>query len=111
MQALAILLALAGAACLYLAAPNQVLCNTADGTGFAPISPRLLGWLGLALAAGSAWTMSVPEGWPVGITTALVALTCSLSAWPFIGVWMQQRRIAARHAETLATSQPERRLP
>ncbi len=111
MQALAILLALAGAACLYLAAPNQVLCISADGTGCAPIPPRVLGWLGLALAAAGAWTMSVPEGWPVGIAAALVALTCSLSAWPFIGVWMQQRRIAARRAETLATSQPERSRP
>ncbi|WP_019449945.1 hypothetical protein [Cupriavidus sp. BIS7] len=111
MQALAILLALAGAACLYLAAPNQVLCNTAHGTGCAPISPRLLGWLGLALAACSAWTMSVPEGWPVGIAAALVALTCSLSAWPFIGVWMQQRRNAARPAEILAVTETERSLP
>jgi len=94
MQALAILLALAGAACLYLAAPNQVLYIT----GRAPIPPRLLGWLGLPLTVGSAWTMSVPEGWPVGIAAALMTLTCSLSAWPFIGVWIQQRRTAARHA-------------
>lgn len=100
MQALAILLALAGAACLYLAAPNQVLCIAADGTGRAPVPRHVLGWLGLALTVGSAWTMSVPEGWPVGIAAALVAMTCSLSAWPFIGVWMQQRRTAARHTVT-----------
>jgi len=98
MQALAILLALMGAACLYLAAPNQILCIAADGTGRALVPPRLFGWLGLALTVGSAWTMSLPEGWPVGIAAALVTLTCSLSAWPFIGVWMQQRRTAARHA-------------
>jgi hypothetical protein len=105
MQALAILLALAGAACLYLAAPNQVLFISAGRTGCAPISPRMLGWLGLALTAGGAWTMSVREGWPVGIAAALVALTCSLSAWPFIGFWMQQRRTAARRTETLAVTE------
>jgi hypothetical protein len=98
MQALAILLALAGAACLYLAAPNQRLCITADGTGRASVPPRLLGWTGLALTVGSAWTMSVPEGWPVGIAAALVTSTCSLSAWPFIGVRRQQTRTAARYA-------------
>ena len=92
MQALAVLLALAGAACLYLAAPNQVLAV------HAPIGARLSCWLGLLLTLAGAWVMSVPEGWPVAIAASLVTLTCSLSAWPFIGVWLQRKRIAARQA-------------
>ena len=90
MQALAVLLALAGASCFYLAAPNQVLHT--------PIHPRLSFGLGLALTVASAWVMSMPEGWPVAIAATLVTLTCSLSAWPFIGVWRQRQRIAARNS-------------
>ncbi|GAA7757757.1 MULTISPECIES: hypothetical protein [Cupriavidus] len=90
MQVLAVLLALAGAACLYLAAPNQVL------TRAAPIRPHLSCWLGLGLTLASAWTMSVPEGWPVAIASTLVTMTCCLSVWPFIGTWMQKRRSATR---------------
>jgi len=92
MQALAVLLGLAAAACLYAAAPNQVLFVTASGAGRAPLPPRLLCWLGVALAVASAWTMSVPESWPVAIAATLVTLTCSLSLWPFIGTWTHQRR-------------------
>ncbi|SFB92320.1 hypothetical protein SAMN05216321_102178 [Cupriavidus sp. OV038] len=92
MQAFAVLLGLAAAACLYLAAPNQVLFVSAEGEGRAPLPPRLLGWLGLLLTIASAWTMSVPEGWPVAIAATLVTLTCSLSLWPFIGTWVHHRR-------------------
>lgn len=97
MQALAVLLALAGAACLYLAAPNQVL------TRAVPIRPHLSCWLGLGLTLASAWAMSVPEGWPVAIASTLVTMTCCLSVWPFIGTWTQKRRsntrltVAERH--------------
>ncbi|SDD03429.1 hypothetical protein SAMN05216345_105302 [Cupriavidus sp. YR651] len=100
MQALAVLLGLAAAACLYLAAPNQVLFVTASGDGRPPVAPTLLCWLGLALTLASAWTMSVPEGWPVAIAATLITLTCSLSLWPFIGTWLQHRRGLQREEST-----------
>lgn len=92
MQALAILLSLAAAACLYLAAPNQVLIVDADGNGRAPAPRRLLCWAALALAVVGTWTMSVPEGWPVAIAATLVTLTCCLSLWPFLGTWLHHNR-------------------
>ncbi|WP_423197322.1 MULTISPECIES: hypothetical protein [unclassified Cupriavidus] len=92
MQGIAVLLGLVAAACLYLAAPNQVLIPPAR----LPLAPRVLGWLGLALTVASAWIMSVAESWGVAIAAALVTLTCSLSLWPFLGTWAHQRR-GARH--------------
>lgn len=92
MQALAILLSLAAAACLYLAAPNQVLVVDNQGDGRAVMPPRLLCWLALALIIAGTWLMSVPEGWPVAIAATLVTLTCCLSVWPFIGTWLHQKR-------------------
>lgn len=92
MQALAVLLGLAAAACFYLAAPNQVLFVSSGGEGRAPMPPRLLCWLGFALIVASAWTMSTAEGWPVAIAATLVTLTCSLSLWPFLGTWRHHRR-------------------
>ena len=92
MQALAILLSLAAAACLYLAAPNQVLWVDANNNGQAPMPPRLLLWLGVVLAAVGMWVMSVPEGWPVAVAATLVTLACCLSAWPFIGTWIHHKR-------------------
>lgn len=92
MQALSIILSLAAAACLYLSAPNQVLCVDANNEGRAPLPPRLLFWLGVALAIAGTWVMSVPEGWPVAIAATLVTLTCCLSAWPFVGTWIHHKR-------------------
>ena len=93
MQGIAVLLGLVAAACLYLAAPNQVLIPPAR----LPLAPRVLGWLGLLLTVAAAWIMSVAESWGVAIAAALVTLTCSLSLWPFLGTWAHQRRAACRH--------------
>ncbi|RZT42311.1 hypothetical protein [Cupriavidus agavae] len=92
MQALAILLSLAAAACLYLAAPNQLLVVDDAGKGRSPLSSRLLCWTGLLLAVAGTWVMSVPEGWPVAIAATLVVMTCFLSFWPFIGTWLHHSR-------------------
>ncbi|REF02171.1 hypothetical protein [Cupriavidus plantarum] len=88
MQGIAVLLGLVAAACLYLAAPNQVLISPARR----PLSPRALCLLALVLTVASAWTMSVPEGWAVAIAATLITLTCCLSLWPFIGTWASHRR-------------------
>ncbi|WP_137924445.1 hypothetical protein [Cupriavidus sp. 2SB] len=93
MQALAIFLSLAAAACLYLAAPNQLLVVDAEGKGRSPLSSRLLCWIGVALAVAGTWVMSVPEGWAVAIAATLVVMTCFLSFWPFIGTWLHHNRM------------------
>lgn len=92
MQGLAVLLGLAAAACWYLAAPNQVLCVAADGSGRPPLPPAALLWLGAALTTAGAWLMALAEGWPVAIAATLVTLTCSLSLWPFVGSCVHHRR-------------------
>jgi len=92
MQALAVLLSLAAAASLYLSAPNQVLCVDDSNNGRAPMPPRVLFWLGIVLAIAGTWIMSILEGWPVAIAATLVTLTCSLSAWPFVGTWIHHKR-------------------
>lgn len=99
MQALAVLLSLAAAACLYLAAPNQVLVTNADGNYHTPVSSRLLCGMAVVLTLAGAWAMSVPEGWPVAIAATLVALTCSLSLWPFLGTWRHHHRDDAMPTE------------
>lgn len=99
MQALAVLLFLAAAACLYLAAPNQVLVTNADGNHRTPVSPRLLCGMAVALTLAGTWAMSVPEGWPVAIAATLVTLTCSLSLWPFLGTWRHHHRDEAMSTE------------
>lgn len=91
MQVLAVLLGLAAAACLYLAAPNQVLLP--PGT---VAQPRVLGWLGLALVILSTWLWSTTDGWPVAIAATLATVPCALSAWPFVGIYVDRRRQAAR---------------
>ncbi|SOZ16036.1 putative transmembrane lipoprotein [Cupriavidus taiwanensis] len=91
MQVLAILLGLAAAACLYLAAPNQVLLPPGTLT-----RPRLAGWLGLALTCVSTWLWSLTDGWPVAIAASLVTVPCALSVWPFIGTYAARRRHGER---------------
>lgn len=91
MQALAVLLGLAAAACLYLAAPNQVLLPPGMG-----VPARVFGWLGLALAVLSTWLWSTTDGWPVAIAASLATVPCALSVWPFIGIYVARRRRAAR---------------
>lgn len=88
MQGIAVLLGLVAAACLYLAAPNQVLILASRR----PLSPRALCLLALGLTVASAWIMSVPEGWAVAIAATLITLTCCLSLWPFLGTWANHRR-------------------
>lgn len=97
MQGIAVLLGVIAAACLYLAAPNQVLIPATR----LPLAPRLLGWLGLVLTVVSAWAMSVVEGWPVALPATLITLTCSLSLWPFLGTWVRHRRGVAAAADAL----------
>ncbi|WP_454710614.1 hypothetical protein [Cupriavidus nantongensis] len=91
MQVLAVLLGLAAAACLYLAAPNQVLLPPGAMT-----RPRLSGWLGLALTGISTWLWSLADGWPVAIAATLVTVPCALSVWPFIGTWAARLRHVER---------------
>ncbi|WP_042885128.1 hypothetical protein [Cupriavidus necator] len=91
MQVLAVLLGQAAAACLYLAAPNQVLMPS--GT---VAQPRVLGWLGLVLVILSTWLWSITDGWPVAIAATLATVPCALSAWPFVGIYVERRRQAAR---------------
>lgn len=90
MQVLAVLLGLAAAACLYLAAPNQVLLPPGA------IARRVPGWLGLALVVASTWLWSTTDGWPVAIAASLVTVPCALSVWPFIGTYAARRRNTAR---------------
>ncbi len=91
MQALAVLLGLAAAACLYLAAPNQVLLPPGRVA-----QPRVLGWLGPALVIVSTWLWSTTDGWPVAIAASVVTVPCALSVWPFIGTYAARKRQAAR---------------
>ncbi|WP_432259935.1 hypothetical protein [Cupriavidus sp. TMH.W2] len=91
MQVLAVLLGLAAAACLYLAAPNQVLLPPG-----AMARPRVPGWLGLVLVIVSTWLWSTTDGWPVAIAASLVTVPCGLSVWPFVGTYAARRRNAAR---------------
>ncbi|WP_455280717.1 hypothetical protein [Cupriavidus necator] len=95
MQALAVLLGLAAAACLYLAAPNQVLLP--PGTR---AQPRVFGWLGLALLLLSTWLWSTTDGWPVAIAASLATVPSALSVWPFIGTYAGRRRQASRGQQT-----------
>jgi len=97
MQGIAVLLGLVAAACLYLAAPNQVLIPSSRR----PLSPRALFILGLVLVVASAWIMSIPEGWAVAIAATLITLTCCLSLWPFLGTWANHRRGVRDAAETV----------
>ncbi|SOZ34553.1 hypothetical protein [Cupriavidus neocaledonicus] len=98
MQVLAVLLGLAAAACLYLAAPNQVLLppGTMPGNLF---RPRLAGWLGLALICASTWLWHLTDGWPVAIAASLVTVPCALSMWPFIGTYAARKRRGARERQ------------
>ncbi|MBP0639696.1 hypothetical protein [Cupriavidus sp. AcVe19-6a] len=91
MQVLAVFLGLAAAACLYLAAPNQVLLPP----GRVP-QPRVSGWLGLVLVLASTWLWSTTDGWPVAIAASLATVPCALSAWPFVGTYVHRRRLAAQ---------------
>ncbi|AGW89820.1 MULTISPECIES: hypothetical protein [Cupriavidus] len=91
MQVLAALLGLAAAACLYLASPNQVLLPTG-----AVAQPRVLGWLGLLLVILSTWLWSTTDSWAVAIAATLATVPCALSAWPFVGIYVDRRRQAAR---------------
>jgi len=95
MEAFAVLLGLLAAACLYLAAPNQVLLpSPQNGPGWRP-APRLCGWLGLGLTVLSTWLWSQAQGWPVAVAANLAIIPTGLSLWPFIGTYMNARRPAA----------------
>jgi hypothetical protein len=95
MQVLAVLLGLAAAACLYLAAPNQVLLPPGSGA-----QPRVCGWLGLALFMLSTWLWSITDGWPVAIAASLATVPCALSVWPFVGTCVNRKRRAAQGRRT-----------
>ncbi len=96
MEAFAVLLGLVAAACLYLAAPNQVLLpSPPTGSGGRP-APRLFAWLGLALTLLSTWLWSQAQNWPVAVAANLAIIPTGLSLWPFIGTYMNHRRAAAK---------------
>ncbi|WP_354685843.1 hypothetical protein [Cupriavidus necator] len=94
MQVLAVFLGLAAAACLYLAAPNQVLLPRGAG---APSG--VLGWLGLALVILSTWLWSTTDGWPVAIAATLATVPCALSLWPFVGTYVDRGRQSSRRQQ------------
>ncbi|MFJ4291958.1 hypothetical protein ACIP1U_19560 [Cupriavidus sp. NPDC089707] len=94
MQVLAVFLGLAAAACLYLAAPNQVLLPPGRGS-----QPRVFGWLGLALVIASTWLWSMTDGWPVAIAASLTTVPCALSAWPLVGTYVHRKRLAAAQGQ------------
>ncbi|CAG2145025.1 hypothetical protein LMG31506_03121 [Cupriavidus yeoncheonensis] len=96
MEAFAVLLGLVAAACIYLAAPNQVLLpSPQNGSGRRP-APQLFGWLGLALTVLSTWLWSQAQGWPVAVAANLAIIPTGLSLWPFIGTYVNQGRPAAK---------------
>lgn len=85
MQVFAALLGLAGAACLYLAGPNQTLLRRAPQS-------RMLVWLGIVLTAASAVGWSIDHDWPAALAAVLATLGTGLSLWPFLGCYVQKRR-------------------
>ncbi|MCG5259637.1 hypothetical protein EM868_19200 [Cupriavidus gilardii] len=85
MQPFAALLGLAGAACLYLAGPNQVLLRR-------PPQRRMMVWLGIVLTSAGAVGWSVEHSWPSAIAATLATLGTGLSLWPFLGCYLHKRR-------------------
>ena len=90
MHGLALLLGLLAAACLYVAAPNQVL--------LAPAAPRprlyarVLCSVAAALAAIAVALWSDVLGWAGAIVAVILVVTGALSLWPMAGAWMQRYR-------------------
>ncbi|CAG2140550.1 hypothetical protein LMG26411_01897 [Cupriavidus numazuensis] len=98
MEAFAVLLGLVAAACLYLAAPNQVLLPARSSGAIGRPAPSLFGWLGLALTLLSTWLWSVAQSWPVAIAATFAIIPTGLSVWPFIGTYVDQRRPGTKEA-------------
>ncbi|MGY8524294.1 hypothetical protein [Paracidovorax citrulli] len=94
MEGIAIVLGLCAAACLYLAAPNQVLIARRESLP----SASALCWAAIALTLLGTWLWSLPHGWPSAVVGMFVTVTCAVSAWPFAGTWVQSRRQNAREA-------------
>ncbi|CAG9172936.1 hypothetical protein LMG23992_02374 [Cupriavidus laharis] len=96
MEAFTVLLGLVAAACLYLAAPNQVLLPSLPPGSVRRPAAWLFGWLGLALTLLSTWLWSQAQGWPVAIAANLAIIPTGLSLWPFIGTYVNHKRPAAK---------------
>lgn len=94
MQGFAVVLGLAAAACLYLAAPNQVWLapGSAGHARLQALGSRLLCWLAAGLTAASFLLWNAEFGWGVAIVATLITVTTGTSLWPFAGTYIDVRR-------------------
>lgn len=94
MQGFAVVLGLAAAACLYLAAPNQVWVapGTAAHARLQALGTRVLCWLALGLTVASFLLWSGVFGWGVAVVATLITVTTGTSLWPFVGTYADVRR-------------------
>jgi hypothetical protein len=105
MQGFAVVLGLAAAACLYLAARNQVWLapGTAAHARMQALGSRLLCWLALGLTVASFLLWNAVFGWGIALVATLITVTTGLSLWPFVGTYAAvRRRRAARGKEARA---------
>jgi hypothetical protein len=105
MQGYAVVLGLAAAACLYLAAPNQVWLapGSAAHARLQALGSRMLCRLALGLIMASFLVWNALFGWGIALVATLITLTTGLSLWPFIGTYADvRRRRSARGKEAQA---------
>jgi len=100
MQGFAVVLGLAAAACLYLAAPNQVWLapGSAAHARLQAFGSRTLCWLAVGLTVTSFLLWNAVFGWGVAVVATLITVTTGTSLWPFVGTYAEVRRHRAARA-------------
>ncbi len=101
MQGFAVVLGLAAAACLYLAAPNQVWLapGSAGHARLRALGSRLLCWLAVGLTVASFLLWNAVFGWGVAIVATVITVTTGTSLWPFLGTYVDVRRRRNRRGD------------